>query len=118
MRKIFKINRLKDDTLNGIYIWGDVGRGKTLITKEYLSFNHHLRIKDCHYIDFMNFVHVELNNNSGSKNPLKLVTKSLSKSYNSSGGIGVGNDIFSSNTYFQKFIPGKTFSISFIASDS
>ena len=34
-RKIFKINRLKDDTLNGIYIWGDVGRGKTLITKEY-----------------------------------------------------------------------------------
>ena len=80
-RKIFKINRLKDDALNGIYIWGDVGRGKTLITKEYLSFNHHLRIKDCHYIDFMNFVHVELNNNSGSKNPLKLVTKSLSKSY-------------------------------------
>ena len=44
--------------------------------------------------------------------------KSLSKSYNSSGGIGVGNDIFSSNTYYQKFIPGKTFSISFIASDS
>ena len=44
--------------------------------------------------------------------------KSLSKSYNSSGGIGVGNNIFSSNTYFQKFIPGKTFSISFIASDS
>jgi len=44
--------------------------------------------------------------------------KSLSKSYNSSGGIDVGNNIFSSNTYFQKFIPGKTFSISFIASDS
>ena len=44
--------------------------------------------------------------------------KYLSKSYNSSGGINVGNNIFSSNTYFQKFIPGKTFSISFIASDS
>ena len=80
-RNIFKINRLKDDALNGIYIWGDVGRGKTLITKEYLSFNDHLRIKDFHYIDFMNFVHAELNNNSGSKNPLKLVTKSLLNSY-------------------------------------
>ena len=80
-RNIFKIIRLKDDALNGIYIWGDVGRGKTLITKEYLSFNDHLRIKDFHYIDFMNFVHAELNNNSGSKNPLKLVTKSLLNSY-------------------------------------
>tara|TARA_B100000614_G_scaffold99877_1_gene89750 strand:+ start:3380 stop:4429 length:1050 start_codon:yes stop_codon:yes gene_type:complete len=80
-RKIFKINRLKEDALDGIYIWGDVGRGKTLITKEYLSLNHDLRIKDFHYIDFMNFVHDELNNNSGSKNPLKLVTKSLCKSY-------------------------------------
>ena len=80
-RNIFKIIRLKDDALNGIYIWGDVGRGKTLITKEYLSFNDHLRIKDFHYIDFMNFVHAELNNNSGSKNPLKLVTKSLLSTY-------------------------------------
>ena len=80
-RKIFKINRLKEDALDGISIWGNVGRGKTLITKEYLSLNHDLRIKDFHYIDFMNFVHDELNNNSGSKNPLKLVTKSLCKSY-------------------------------------
>ncbi len=80
-RNIFKIIRLKDDALNGIYIWGDVGRGKTLITKEYLSFNDQLRIKDFHYIDFMNFVHAELNNNSGSKNPLKLVTKSLLSTY-------------------------------------
>ena len=29
----------------------------------------------------MNFVHAELNNNSGSKNPLKLVTKSLLSTY-------------------------------------
>ena len=78
-RSIFEINRSKDDALNGIYIWGDVGRGKTLITKEYLSFNHNFRIKDFHYIDFMNFVHAELNNNSGSKNPLKLVAKFLCK---------------------------------------
>ena len=33
-RNIFKIIWLKDDALNRIYIWGDVGRGKTLITKE------------------------------------------------------------------------------------
>ena len=80
-RKIFKINRLKNDDLNGIYIWGDVGRGKTLIANEYLSLNDDFRIKDFHYIEFMNFVHDELNNHSGSKNPLKIVTKSLFNSY-------------------------------------
>ena len=80
-RSIFEIKRLKGNALNGIYIWGDVGRGKTLITKEYLSFNHNFRIKDFHYIDFMNFVHAELNDNSGSKNPLKLVAKFLCESY-------------------------------------
>ena len=44
--------------------------------------------------------------------------KYLSKSYDSSGGMRVGNDLTLSSTYFQKFIPGKTFSISFIASPS
>ena len=74
-RSIFEIKRLKGDALNGIYIWGDVGRGKTLITKEYLSFNHNFRIKDFHYIDFMNFVHAELNDNSGSTFPSNLINK-------------------------------------------
>ena len=44
--------------------------------------------------------------------------KFLSKNYYSSGGMGVGNNLTLSSTYFQKFIPGKTFSISFIASSS
>jgi predicted ATP-grasp superfamily ATP-dependent carboligase len=41
--------------------------------------------------------------------------KFISKKYNSSGGIGVGNSIQSKDVYFQKYIPGKTYSISFIA---
>lgn len=41
--------------------------------------------------------------------------KFISKKYNSSGGIGVGNNHESVDGYFQKYIPGITYSISFIA---
>ena len=44
--------------------------------------------------------------------------KYLSKSHNSSGGIGVGNDIFTTDRYYQEFIPGKTYSVSFIANNN
>tara|TARA_B100001564_G_scaffold359731_1_gene382659 strand:- start:506 stop:1585 length:1080 start_codon:yes stop_codon:yes gene_type:complete len=41
--------------------------------------------------------------------------KFLSKKHNSSGGMNVGNSAFLENTYYQKYLPGKTYSISFIA---
>ena len=61
----------------GLYVWGDVGRGKTLLVNSYLS---QLKSDDhmsFHFIDFMNFVHEELNTHSGKKNPLHIVCKSL-----------------------------------------
>ncbi len=63
----------------GIYIWGDVGRGKTLISNEYIKEIQNNNIRSFHYIDFMNFIHSELNKNSGSKNPLSKVSKILTK---------------------------------------
>ena len=57
----------------GIYIWGDVGRGKTLISNEYIKEVQNNNIRSFHYIDFMNFIHSELNKNSGSKNQLSKV---------------------------------------------
>ena len=63
----------------GIYIWGDVGRGKTLIANEFIKQVQDNSIKSFHYIDFMNFIHSELNKNSGSKNPLSKVSKTLTK---------------------------------------
>ena len=46
----------RDENL-GIYIWGDVGRGKTLIVNEFLNQLQDTRVKNFHYIDFMGFVH-------------------------------------------------------------
>tara|TARA_B100001027_G_scaffold129960_1_gene89892 strand:+ start:100 stop:1149 length:1050 start_codon:yes stop_codon:yes gene_type:complete len=67
------------DILRGTYIWGDVGRGKTLITKTYLKELKRDDIKSFHYIDLMRFIHKHLNKNSGVKNPLSKVSKTLTK---------------------------------------
>ena len=63
----------------GLYIWGDVGRGKTLITQSFLYSIEREGIASFHYIDFINFIHNELNKYSGLKNPLKKVSKTINK---------------------------------------
>ena len=73
------INKLSGNKNLGIYVWGDVGRGKTLIVNEYLKQLKQNSLKTYHYIDFMNTVHNELNNFSGLSNPLRHVLKSLIK---------------------------------------
>jgi len=67
----------KKDTNMGFYIWGDVGRGKTLITKTFLSELKRDDIKCFHFIDLINFIHNSLNDISGSKNPIEKVVKYL-----------------------------------------
>ena len=62
------------------YIWGNVGRGKTLITTAFFNTLKEPK-KSFHYIDFMQYVHNELSNLSNKRNPLDLLTKSLAKKY-------------------------------------
>ena len=63
----------------GLYIWGDVGRGKTLIVNEFIKHIKKKNVRLFHYIDFMNFIHDQLNKNSGLKNPLKKISSDLSR---------------------------------------
>ena len=44
----------------------------------------------------------------------KYLNKYIRKRHDSSGGVNVGNKISSKNIYYQQFIPGKTYSVSFI----
>tara|TARA_B100002052_G_scaffold276791_1_gene281752 strand:+ start:3115 stop:4170 length:1056 start_codon:yes stop_codon:yes gene_type:complete len=71
------IRRLTRKENLGIYIWGDVGRGKTLIVKEFIRQLKDKRIRSFHYIDFMTLIHDELKNNPGIKNPLKKIAKKI-----------------------------------------
>ena len=62
----------------GFYIWGDVGRGKTLIIKSFINLLTE-RKSSFHYIEFMQTIHDELSKLSGKKNPINIIARSLSK---------------------------------------
>ena len=64
----------------GIYIWGEVGRGKTLLVNAFLkNLPKKINFQNFHYIEFMNYIHENLTNLSGKKDPLKEIAKILSK---------------------------------------
>jgi cell division protein ZapE len=60
------------------YVWGDVGRGKTLITKSFFNLLTE-RKASYHYMEFMQSVHQDLTCLSGKKNPLNIIARDLSK---------------------------------------
>ena len=67
--------------VRGLYIWGGVGIGKTLLMDCFfngLSFPQKLRI---HFHAFMRMVHQALKAHYGKPDPLQIVSKSLAKKY-------------------------------------
>ena len=75
------LNFFKKDNFCGIYIWGDVGRGKTYLVD---LFYYELLIKKkirLHYHHFMSLIHSKLQENYGKKDPLKLIADFFIKNY-------------------------------------
>ena len=70
----------KNNLIGNLYLYGPVGRGKTMLLQA---------INDCyfsnsgkfHFIEFMQLVHKKLSDFSGNSDPLLMVVKSLSKDY-------------------------------------
>lgn len=84
-------SRLKNRLLNGkgaeqhgvkgLYFWGGVGRGKTYLMDTFydcLPFERKLR---SHFHRFMQYVHKELKELDGQKNPLDTVAKKIAQQY-------------------------------------
>jgi len=67
---------LSKNIIKGFYLWGEVGRGKTLLLN---SIYNELELKKAkfHYIDFMQSIHKDLKVHSGKKNPLDIIANSL-----------------------------------------
>ena len=67
---------LSKNIIKGFYLWGEVGRGKTLLLN---SIYDELELKKAkfHYIDFMQSIHKDLKVLSGKKNPLDIIANSL-----------------------------------------
>ena len=67
--------------VKGLYVWGGVGIGKTLLMDCFfhcLPFQQKLR---SHFHAFMQFVHQELKKHQGSVDPLQMIARDLSKKY-------------------------------------
>jgi cell division protein ZapE len=65
-------------SIQGIYFWGGVGRGKTYLVDtfyECLPFENKMRV---HFHRFMHRVHEELTLLNGKEDPLKIIAKKLS----------------------------------------
>ena len=65
-------------SIQGIYFWGGVGRGKTYLVDtfyECLPFQNKMRV---HFHRFMHRIHEELTLLSGKEDPLKIIAKKLS----------------------------------------
>lgn len=70
---------MKKPSIQGLYFWGGVGRGKTYLVDtfyECLPFENKMRI---HFHRFMHRVHEEMKELSGESDPLKMVAKKFSE---------------------------------------
>ena len=76
-KRFLKFNIRKKNITSGMYIWGEVGRGKTLIAETYIRNCNQQNIKSFHYIDFMKYIHAQLKDHSGKKDPLNQIKKEL-----------------------------------------
>ena len=74
-RRWFQPNKL------GYYIYGDVGRGKSMIMNIMYQQTHGLRKNRWHYHEFMREIHLQLANLTAGKEPLKIIAKQLKQRF-------------------------------------
>lgn len=70
----------KKSNLSSLYLWGPVGRGKTLLLQA-IKDSYFQNSGAMHYLEFMQLIHTSLSELANTKNPLLLVAKNISKKY-------------------------------------
>ena len=79
-RKTFFVNFFNKKSKNGCYVYGDVGRGKTMILN---SIFKEIKLTKCsyHFIEFMKFIHNELGLVENTKDPIEIIAKGIASKY-------------------------------------
>lgn len=73
------LNNPNKQHAKGIYIWGDVGRGKTFLMDMFFNSLENEKKLRLHFHHFMAKIHKALFQQSGNKNPLKRIADDIAK---------------------------------------
>jgi cell division protein ZapE len=63
----------------GIYIWGGVGRGKSLMMDAFFKVSRHRRKRRVHFHEFMREIHARMRQLSGTEDPLDVIATEIAK---------------------------------------
>lgn len=63
----------------GIYIWGGVGRGKSLMMDAFFKVSRHRRKRRVHFHEFMREIHMRMRGLSGQEDPLDLISIEIAR---------------------------------------
>ena len=79
-RKSFFVDFFKKKSKKGCYVHGDVGRGKTMMLNAIFK---EIKLSKCsyHFIEFMKFIHNELELVKNTKDPLEKIAKGIASKY-------------------------------------
>ena len=79
-RKSFFVDFFKKESKKGCYVHGDVGRGKTMMLNAIFK---EIRLSKCsyHFIEFMKFIHNELELVKNTKDPLEKIAKRIASKH-------------------------------------
>jgi cell division protein ZapE len=61
----------------GIYIWGGVGRGKSLMMDAFFKVSRHRRKRRVHFHEFMREIHARMRALSGTEDPLDVISTEI-----------------------------------------
>ena len=63
----------------GIYIWGGVGRGKSLMMDAFFKVSRHRRKRRVHFHEFMREIHARMRALSGQEDPLEIIASEIAR---------------------------------------
>ncbi len=63
----------------GIYIWGGVGRGKSLMMDAFFKVSRHRRKRRVHFHEFMREIHARMRGLSGQEDPLDIISTEIAR---------------------------------------
>src|SRR5690349_2538293 len=71
----------KKELIKGLYLWGSVGRGKTLLMDLFYDALDFENKKRMHFHRFMSYIHSKLSQLQGEVNPLKKIAALFAEDY-------------------------------------